>query len=52
MDSGAISIRDVPTIKKAKEILAMENDAVETEDVKGIWIVGRPGCGKTTYART
>lgn len=49
--SGAISIRDVPVLKKAKEILALEAKPYEAEDVRGIWLVGSPGTGKTTYAR-
>lgn len=49
--SGAISIRDVPVLKKAKEILALETKPYEAEDVRGLWLVGPPGSGKTTYAR-
>lgn len=51
VDQGAISIRDVPVLKKAKEILALEAPASKADDVRGLWLVGPPGTGKTTYAR-
>ena len=52
VSEGHISITQVPVLKKARLILNQEGDSVTTEDVKGLWIVGPPGTGKSHYVRT
>jgi len=51
LDKGDICMTQVPLLKKAKYILAQEGDAVETEDVRGVWYWGPPGVGKSHRAR-
>lgn len=51
VESGEISICQVPSLKKAKLILEEEKvKALQTDDVRGVWIYGPPGTGKTHYA--
>jgi hypothetical protein len=52
VESGEVSISQVPVLKKARLILEQEGEALTTEDVRGTWIYGPPGTGKSHYART
>lgn len=52
VNDGNISLSQVFSIKKAKEILQQEIPPLETDDVRGLWYVGPPGTGKSTFART
>lgn len=49
VNDGDISVGYVPTVKKARIILAQEGDAITTEECKGLWIHGPPSTGKTHY---
>lgn len=50
--SGDISILDVRKLKNARMDLDQEGQALETEDVRGVWIYGPPGTGKSHKVRT
>lgn len=51
VESGDISIRCVPILKKARMILDQEGTAFQAEGTRGIWIYGPPGTGKSHAAR-
>lgn len=50
VDEGVISIYSVPTIKKAKLILAQEQDSYHHDNTRGEWYYGPPGTGKSRTA--
>lgn len=52
VDSGELCLSQVSQIKKARLILANEKPKFTAEGVRGVWIHGPPGTGKTHYART
>lgn len=51
VEEGVLPMRDVNAIKKARLILANEKPHYDSEVVRGVWIVGAPGTGKTYSAR-
>jgi hypothetical protein len=51
VDSGDISVMDVRKLKNAKLDLAQEKPAFAASDVRGVWIYGPPGSGKSRKAR-
>jgi hypothetical protein len=51
VDSGEISIQQLPLLKKAKLVYLQEEQAIGTDSVRGVWIYGQPGTGKSHYAR-
>jgi len=50
VENGEINIKEVPLLKKAKTILAQEGRPYQAEGVRGLWIWGPPGTGKTHMA--
>lgn len=52
LDDGTIGMLQVPQLKKAKDIVAARRKPYQHTDVRGVWIWGPPGVGKTHYART
>jgi len=48
---GVINIKEVPQLKKARVILDQEKSPLTVDDVRGVWIWGPPGTGKTHEAR-
>lgn len=51
VETGEVSLKEVPILKKARVILDQENEPYEHDTVRGIWIWGPPGTGKTHQAR-
>lgn len=52
VSTGEISILDVRKLKNARMDLDQEGQALQTEDVRGVWYYGPPGAGKSHKART
>lgn len=52
VDSGDLPLCQVPLIYRARHILAQQLQPLQTNGVRGEWIVGPPGTGKTHYAYT
>lgn len=52
VEEGIINIKEVRMLKNARMDLAQEGGSIETDDVKGEWIHGPPGTGKTHTAHS
>lgn len=50
--SGELNILDVKRLKQARDILANCGEAYVADDVRGVWLWGSPGAGKTHMARS
>ncbi|AKO71485.1 replication associated protein [Chimpanzee faeces associated circular DNA molecule 1] len=51
VEKGIIPLSQLMTIKKAKEIYALLKQPKDKLNVRGIWLHGKAGCGKSTLAR-
>ena len=51
LDLGDVSFLQLEKLKKCKLVLEQEGAAYTAEDVRGLWIHGPPGTGKTHRAR-
>lgn len=49
VDSGEISLLQLPLLKKAKAEYLVSSSAHQRDSVCGLWIYGPPGTGKTHY---
>lgn len=52
IDSGEIGLKELPVIQRARDAYQSLQPPLRTENVRGVWIVGRTGVGKTHYVRT
>jgi len=52
VDSGEIPLLSAPALQKAIIVYNQSLPPVQTDDVRGIWIVGKPGVGKTHSVTT
>lgn len=50
VDEGVINIKDVPAYERGIEAYKLLDKPAKKENCRGIWIAGRPGCGKSTWA--
>lgn len=51
VDDGDISLFSLPSIAKGLNIYHLNTEPYTHPDVRGYWLHGPPGTGKTTYAR-
>lgn len=47
VQDGTLSPYQVCNLKRARDILAQESDSYTPKGLRGLWICGPPGCGKT-----
>lgn len=52
VNDGTISLFQLPSLVKAKALYQLLEEAYEAEDVRGIWVVGKSGAGKSHYVRS
>lgn len=52
VDSGEIALVTAPAIQKAIVVYNQSLPATQTDDVRGIWVVGKSGVGKTHFVQT
>jgi len=52
VDEGVITLFQLPALLKAKAAYKLLEDARDMELVRGIWIWGKPGLGKSHLVRT
>lgn len=50
VDEGVINIKDVPAYERGIEAYKLLDKPYKKTYCRGIWISGRPGCGKSTWA--
>ena len=50
IDEGIINIKDLPAYERGIECYKLLDKPKKKKECRGIWIDGRPGCGKSTWA--
>ena len=50
IDEGVINIKDLPAYERGIECYKLLDKPKKKKECRGIWIDGRPGCGKSTWA--
>lgn len=51
LDSGDISFLELEKLKRCRLVYEQEGPAYSAEGTRGIWVHGKPGTGKTHFAR-
>ncbi|AEM05798.1 REP [Rodent stool-associated circular genome virus] len=51
VDEGVISIKDVSAYERGIAAYKLLEKPAEKQKCRGIWVDGRPGCGKSTWAK-
>lgn len=52
VNDGSISLFQLPSLLKSKALYQLLEEAYEAEDVRGTWVVGKSGHGKSHYVRS
>lgn len=50
--TGSLGLLQLPSLIKAKAAYSLLGQALQTQDVRGIWVYGISGVGKSHYVRT
>lgn len=51
-DEGEIGLKELPQIEKARALYSLLTPPYQSENVRGVWITGKTGAGKSHYVRT
>lgn len=50
VDSGDVSVFSIPTLQKARDIMARQGTTYTHPHCRGVWVYGPPGTGKSHWA--